>query len=342
MAKARTPISSAGNSLARADGDDRVARGGSAGAYLEGLIRRLPRTPWRTRFAPAPTGALHLGHLVNAMHVWGIARAFGGSVVLRIEDHDRQRCQPAFERELLDDLEWLGFDADVAPIQSYRDAATRHPFRQSDNAPRYASRLQHLSEQGLVFACDCSRRMIAAAIAREDEGETRYPGTCRLRGVDPRAVHGRRVRMNPGLETFHDLRLGALAQDPAAQCGDVLIRDRHGCWTYQFAVTVDDMAQDIDVIIRGEDLLASTARQQRIARLLGRQSMPLVLHHPLLRHADGAKLSKARRDTSLRERREDGARPEQLLGEAAFLVGLQSSAASLSAADVPALFARAL
>ena len=122
------------------------------------------------------------------------------------------------------------------------------------------------------------------------------------------------------------------------QCGDVLVRDRHGSWTYQFAVTVDDFEQGIDVIIRGEDLLPSTGRQWQLARLLGRATPPLVLHHPLLVHADGAKLSKANRDTSLRERRADGAGPESLLGEAAFLCGLAQSAEPISAGEIARLF----
>ncbi len=277
---------------------------------------------------------------MNVLHVWGIARAHGGRVVLRIEDHDRQRCRPEFERGVLEDLEWLGFDADEAPLHSYRATSSPHAYRQSDNASRYEERLRELAQRDLVFACDCSRRTIAGHASRSDAGETRYPGTCRTRTLDGRAVHGRRVRMDPGLEAFTDLRLGAFAHDPSQQCGDLLVRDRHGSWTYQFAVTVDDMAQGIDVIIRGEDLLASTARQFRLARLLDRPSMPLVLHHSLLRHDDGAKLSKARHDTSLRERREAGARAHTLLGEAAFLAGLQPSAASLSAADVPSLFVR--
>lgn len=265
--------------------------------------------------------------------------------MLRIEDHDRQRCRPEFERGVLDDLEWLGFDADEAPIHSYRATSTPHPQRQSDNALRYETQLRVLDGKGLVFACDCSRRMIAERAGHRpaghgQTGEIRYPGTCRTRALDRDAVAGRRVRMERGVEAFTDLRLGAFADDPSQQCGDLLVRDRHGCWTYQFAVTVDDMVHDIDVIIRGEDLLASTARQFRLARLLGRTSMPLVLHHALLLHEDGAKLSKARHDTSLRERREAGASPAALLGEAAYLAGLQPSAASLAAADVPSLFVR--
>jgi glutamyl/glutaminyl-tRNA synthetase len=302
------------------------------------LAGRLPSDGWRTRFAPAPTGLLHLGHLVNALYVWGIARAFGGRVLLRVEDHDRTRCRPEYEHALLDDLDWLGFEPDEFPTASFRMTGTSHASRQSDNGPRYTHALARLHEHGLVFPCDCTRRSIAEASPRREGAEVRYPGTCRDRHLDGATILARRIRVDPGIEAFDDLRLGSFADDPSTQCGDVLARDRHGGWTYQFAVTVDDLEQGVDVIIRGEDLLASTARQRRIARLLGRDSPPQVLHHPLLVHAGGAKLSKALGDTALRERRAAGARAEALIGEAAFLVGLQSSPTPLKAADVGALF----
>lgn len=293
---------------------------------------------WRTRFAPAPTGRLHLGHLVNALYVWGIARAFGGRVVLRIEDHDRTRCRPEYERALLDDLDWLGFEPDAYTTDSFRVSGGEHPSRQSDNGNRYARALAALRDRGLVFPCDCTRRSIAVASPRLEGAEARYPGTCRDRHLDGAELLARRIRIDSGVEVFEDLRLGAFAHDPSTQCGDVLARDRHGGWTYQFAVTVDDLEQGVDVIIRGEDLLSSTARQRRMARLLGRDSLPLVLHHPLLVHDGGAKLSKALGDTALRERRAAGASADQLIGEAAFLVGLQPTPAPLKAADAGTLF----
>jgi glutamyl-tRNA synthetase/glutamyl-Q tRNA(Asp) synthetase len=300
----------------------------------------LPSSAWRTRFAPAPTGYLHLGHLVNALYVWGIARAFGGRVLLRVEDHDRTRCRPEYEHALLDDLDWLGFMPDEFPSASFRAAGASHPSRQSDNGDRYARALAELQDRGLVFPCDCTRRSIAGASPRREGEEVRYPGTCRDRHLDGDEILARRIRIDPGVEAFEDLRLGMFADDPSTQCGDVLARDRHGGWTYQFAVTVDDFEQEVDVIIRGEDLLASTARQRRMARLLGRTTLPLVLHHPLLVHDGGAKLSKALGDTALRERRAAGTRADQLIGEAAFLVGLQPTPASLTAADAGALFRR--
>jgi glutamyl-tRNA synthetase/glutamyl-Q tRNA(Asp) synthetase len=140
------------------------------------------------------------------------------------------------------------------------------------------------------------------------------------------------------IERFDDLRLGAQAQDPDLQCGDLLARDRQGNWTYQFAVVVDDFEQGVDLVIRGEDLVESTGRQLRLARLLGREAPPRFLHHPLLRHADGRKLSKSAHDTGLRELREAGHARAEVLGLAAHLSGLTSSRAPLGPGALPELF----
>src|SRR6266850_2293868 len=185
----------------------------------------------RTRFAPSPTGHLHLGHVVNAIYVWGMARAAGGRVLLRIEDHDRIRCRPEYEASMLEDLAWLGFDADEG----------RDPLlRQSERHDAYAETLERLRAAHHVYACDCSRKKLA--------GE-RYDGFCRDRRLDERQGRGLRVRIDPGIEHFDDLLLGAVGQMPAQQCGDLLLRDRDGHWTYQFAVTVDDLAHGITHVI---------------------------------------------------------------------------------------------
>lgn len=288
-----------------------------------------------TRFAPAPTGYLHLGHAANAVWVWGIARAFGGRVLLRVEDHDRGRCRPAYEAALLDDLDWLGLVPDGAGTETFR--AGRTPQRQSDNTARYEARLDALEANGLAYPCTCSRAEIARAAegtdahrATPDGAELRYPGTCRTRALDPALTPSRRVLMSAGhAEHFDDLRLGAQSQDPDRQCGDLLVRDRHGNWTYQFAVVVDDLEQGVDLVIRGEDLLASTGRQLRLARLLRRKTPPRFLHHPLLRTADGRKLSKSAHDTGLREMRDAGRTRADVLGLAAHLSGLLDSPRAL-------------
>lgn len=292
-----------------------------------------------TRFAPAPTGFLHLGHAVNAVWVWGAARAFGGRVVLRIEDHDRGRCRPEYERALLDDLDWLGLVPDVGATEEFRRGP--HAHRQSDQSARYEARLAQLESQGLVYPCTCSRADIARHVSvDETEGaELRYPGTCRDAARDPRSTAARRIRSEAGrTERFHDLRLGEQVQDPDAQCGDLLARDRNGHWTYQFAVTVDDLEQGIDVVIRGEDLLASTGRQLRLARMLGRTAMPRFLHHPLVLHPDGRKLSKSAGDTGIRELRKAGRTPAEVLGLAARAAGLQADPDPIDADSLARLF----
>ena len=258
-----------------------------------------------TRFAPAPTGWLHLGHVLNAEYVWNAARRRGGRVLLRIEDHDRERCRPEYERGILDDLDWLGYSPDLFPTDAFR--AGRCDGRQSDREHIYREALDELRRQGLVYACDCTRRRIAAR--RESDTELRYPGTCRDRGLPLVEGHGWRVRLDSRLEHFVDERLGPQSQNPHDQCGDVLVRDRHGNWTYQFCVVVDDLRQGVDVVIRGEDLLSSTGRQIAIARLLGREEPPRFMHHPLVMKAAGQKLSKSDGDTAIRDLREKGFSP---------------------------------
>jgi glutamyl-tRNA synthetase/glutamyl-Q tRNA(Asp) synthetase len=149
-----------------------------------------------------------------------------------------------------------------------------------------------------------------------------------------------RVALDPGVERFEDALLGPQEQEPAAQCGDLLVRDRNGNWTYQFAVTVDDLGQAIDLVIRGADLLDSTGRQLALGRMLGRTSPATYLHHPLVLKPSGEKLSKAAHDSGVRDRRAAGGTPEQVLGEAAFRAGLLPVARRLSPAELPGLFAQ--
>jgi len=291
---------------------------------------------WITRFAPSPTGYLHLGHAANAVYVWGLAGAHGGRVLLRLEDHDRSRCRSAYEAALLDDLDWLGLVPGDGDTASFRRGP--HPFRQSDAGRRFEAALADLERGGLVYPCDCSRKNIAREVPVAPGEEPRYPGRCRTRAVASDATLARRVCMEPGPECFDDLRLGARVQDPDAQCGDLLLRDRLGQWTYQFAVVVDDMAQHVDVVIRGEDLLESTGRQIRLARLLGREPPPRFFHHPLIRNPSGVKLSKTAGDMGLRELRAAGISPAEVLGRAAMLVGLQDEPRPVTAAELPRFF----
>jgi glutamyl/glutaminyl-tRNA synthetase len=253
-----------------------------------------------TRYAPSPTGHLHLGHVVNAIYVWGMARAAGGRVRLRIEDHDRIRCRPEYEASILEDLAWLGFDADEG----------RHPLlRQSERHHVYAETLERLRAAHHVYACDCSRKTMA--------GE-RYDGFCRTRRLMDGPGRGLRVQMEKG--------------------GDLLLRDRDRNWTYHFAVTVDDVEQGITHIIRGEDLLSATERQLGLRRMLGAADAPAYVHHPLILKPNGEKLSKSAADTGVRELRRAGLGPADVIGRAAAAVRLIPHAEPLDARSVASLF----
>ena len=171
-------------------------------------------------------------------------------------------------------------------------------------------------DRGLVYGCSCTR----ADLETQGTGELRYPGMCRDRGIPLTGDVGWRVRIEPGIERFVDGFKGTQEQDPAAQCGDVLIRDRHGNWTYQFAATVDDYEQGITDVIRGEDLLPSTGRQIRLARLLGRDILPHFAHHPLVMKSATQKLSKSDRDTGIRDLRSAGWSAADVLARATLLI----------------------
>ena len=288
-----------------------------------------------TRFAPSPTGYLHLGHVVNAIHVWGTAAVRGGRVLLRLEDHDRGRCRAEYEAAILDDLEWLGLEPAYGSPADFR-AGPSH-YRQSDNDARYRLALDYLATTFRVYACDCSRKDIALESDVPDQ-ESRYDGRCRNRNLEPHVGRGLRVVIEAGEEQFTDGVLGPQSQRPQAQCGDLLLRDRDGNWTYQFAVTVDDLEQRIDLVIRGRDLLESTGRQIRLARMLGRTEAPEYRHHPLIRHASGAKLSKANRDTGIRDLRAAGLSRAAVLGQAAHLSGLTAGPRPLEPHQLADLF----
>ncbi len=287
-----------------------------------------------SRFAPAPTGFLHLGHVVNAIYVWGLTRAAGGRVLLRIEDHDRQRSRAEYERAILEDLDWLGFVPDDPPQTAFAGPCV---WRQSDRSGVYETALNMLRAQGLIYACDCSRSGMASLAA--PGGELRYPGTCANKGLQERTGLGLRVRLDPSVERVDDLRHGSLEQRPSEQCGDLLVRDREGNWTYQFAVTVDDQTQGVTLVIRGDDLLASTGRQIQLARLLGRVTPPRFLHHALLMKTPTQKLSKADGDTSVRDLRMLALAPADVIGRAARSAGLIADDRPVSASEVVDLVA---
>lgn len=243
--------------------------------------------PYVGRFAPSPTGPLHAGSLVAALASWLDARAHDGTWLVRIEDVDTPRCVPGADREILRQLAVLGLVPDEAPWwQSARGAA-------------YEAALGTLRERGLAYPCACSRRDIELALAAAGHGHARhgervYPGTCRG-GLRGRAARAWRVAVgdaaHPVRIAWHDRRLGGQVQDVTREVGDFVIRRADGLWAYQLAVVVDDAAQGVTHVVRGEDLADNTARQIHLQHALG-VATPVYLHAPLVRDARGEKLSK--------------------------------------------------
>ncbi len=292
-----------------------------------------------TRFAPSPTGRLHLGHLLNALYVWGIARATGGAVVLRVEDHDRQRSRHEHEADMLDDLDRLGLQPDRPGTDDLR--AGPSPYRQGDDDRPYAAAIATLAASGLLYRCECSRADLAGwagGHGRVADGPG-CPGACRDRSL-PDAPHlALRVALGGGVESIDDLLAGPWS-GPVAPGGDPVLRDRLGNWSYHLCVVVDDARHGVDLVIRGRDLLDATPVQVRLRRALGMAPIPTHLHHPLVLRADGTKLSKANDDTAIRELLDAGVRPAELFGMAAAAGGLRRDADPIEPDRLADLFRR--
>ena len=232
------------------------------------------------RFAPSPTGPLHFGSLVAAVASYADARAVNGKWLLRIEDVDTTRCSRAAETEILRQLAAYGFMADDEVV------------RQSERDEIYEAAIAQLAKSGHVFACTCSRKALEGA-RRNAEGETIYPGTCRDADVATSA-HSVRLRVldtDDARVKFTDRAVGVVEQNVASDVGDFVLKRADGCYAYQLGVVVDDALQSITDIVRGEDLLMNTPRQIYLQRVLG-VATPTYLHVPLVRNADGEKLSK--------------------------------------------------
>lgn len=276
----------------------------------------------RGRFAPSPTGELHLGNARTALLAWLQVRSAGGAFVLRVEDLDRHRVRPGMMEAQLADLRWLGLDWDEGP-----DVGGEYgPYLQSQRTERYEAALARLGQDGRLFACACSRKDIATAASAphgpDDEGP-RYPGTCRERPAEALAGRATALRfcVPSGLVCFRDGLQGEVCFEPAAETGDFVVRRKDGAAAYQLAVVVDDAAMRITHVLRGADLLSSTARQLLLYDALGLRP-PAWLHVPLLLGPDGERLSKRHGSVTLREAREAGVRPEALVGWLAASCGL--------------------
>lgn len=276
------------------------------------------------RFAPTPSGRMHLGNLFCALLAWLSARSAGGRVILRQENLDTLRTSYAYAEQLEADLRFLGLDWDEGGTSGGPSA----PYYQSERAAYYESLLARLQAQNLVYPCFCSRAQLHAAEApHTSDGEVVYPGTCRT--LTPAEVEAKAKKRPPALRlqvpaetvAFVDGHYGPVRQDLVRECGDFILRRSDGVFAYQLAVVADDAAMGVTEVVRGRDLLSSTPRQIYLYKLLGFQP-PQFIHTPLLLASDGRRLSKRDADLDLDGLRSRGFTGPELVGRLAYLAGL--------------------
>ena len=277
------------------------------------------------RFAPSPTGRMHLGNVLSALLSWLSARRQGGRWLLRIEDIDPQRSHRDYALRLMDDLQWLGLTWDGEPLwQSRRGDIYEHYYRR-------------LQAQGLTYPCYCSRAdLMATQAPHESDGRRVYPGTCRHRPPQPgRAAATRLVAADEEI-AFCDGHYGEQRVNLAREVGDFIIRRKDGAWAYQLAVVVDDALTGVTEVVRGRDLLLSSPQQMYVARLLG-FTPPRYIHFPLLCNAAGQRLSKRDSSLDMGSLRQRYAAPE-LIGLLARLSGLQPDRTPVTPQQLVATF----
>lgn len=262
---------------------------------------------YRTRLAPSPTGFLHLGHGRTFWFAWDRCRRLNGSLVLRTEDLDSQRCKPEFVSGAMKDIQWLGLNWDAGP------------YFQSERLDLYRVYLENLIDAGFAYPCWCSRKDIleAAAAPHESGDEPIYPGTCRNKQKSGKHHYGRApayrfripdnssVQFTDGFSGHHEFLCGR-------DFGDFVLWRQNGIPSYQLAIVVDDYLMGISEVVRGEDLLKSTARQILIYQALG-WKMPNWYHCPLMLDQDGSRLAKRHKSLSLRQLRSEGTSPNELI-----------------------------
>ena len=264
---------------------------------------------------------MHLGNLFTALLAWLSARADGGEFVLRIEDLDPDRSRAEYAEAIRDDLRWLGLDWD------------REMPLQSTQTPVYAEQFERLRKRGLIYPCFCTRNELHAASApHASDGTLLYAGTCR--NLTPAQIASQtrkpawRIRVPEETISFRDGVFGAVTQNLATACGDFILRRSDGVYAYQLAVVCDDALGGITQVVRGCDLLPSTARQIWLGRELG-FVQPAYYHVPLLVAPDGRRLSKRERDLDMEHLRRRYT-PEQLTGRLAFLAGLRPEVSAVA------------
>lgn len=291
----------------------------------------VPSTNPLGRLAPSPTGCLHLGNVRSLLIAWLDARSRGGSVLLRIEDLDQPRAVEGADREIVDDLLWLGLDWSNELTPEYY---------QSNRFGIYAEHLADLRDRGLVYPCYCSRRELREAASAPHGKGGRYPGTCRDLSEDERMSRAKkkdpawRFRVEPGKRiAFVDRLHGAIEHDLFDETGDFIVARSDGIPSYQLAVILDDIAMGVDDVIRGDDLLDSTPRQMRLYRAFDAPA-PSYLHLPLMHDAEGRRLSKRTGAEPLGSFRERGYRPDEIIGYLAATIGLLDNPSPISAVNL--------
>lgn len=278
------------------------------------------------RYAPSPSGRMHLGNLCCCLLAWLSAKSKGGKVVLRVEDLDTARCPRKFAELLQQDLAWLGLSADEGGDKGGPDG----PYYQSDRSAIYQQFYDVLWKKGLVYPCFCSRSQLHAADApHRSDGQVVYAGTCR--NLTPEQAAEKALRRPPAWRVrvpdetigFTDGHLGYYEENLARDCGDFYLRRADGVFAYQLAVVVDDALMGVTEVVRGADLLSSTPRQLWLYRTLGLNA-PEFIHMPLLLAPDGRRLSKRDGDESL-ENLQAKYTPEEIIGRLAYACGLQKA-----------------
>ena len=278
------------------------------------------------RFAPTPSGRMHLGNVFAALIAWLSVRSQNGSLVLRMEDLDTQRTSADFAEILRSDLLWLGlnWDEETAP--------------QSQRSGVYDRYFEKLMDEGLLYPCYCTRSQLHGVNAPHlSDGTYVYPGTCRnLQSPPPGRSPSWRVIVPDKQWAFTDLVQGDYRLNLATECGDMVVRRADGVYVYQLAVTVDDGESGVTEVVRGMDLLSSAPRQMYLQEKLG-FSHPVYGHVPMLLAPDGRRLSKRDKDLDLGVLRQR-LKPEELIGTLAFAAGLTDQNIPISAAELATIF----